>query len=342
MSAPRRSSIAFGVAVGLALALFALRLASAPAGSAQAPAADASADPTQVRYFPVIFVQRPPPTGAPPIVTPPASGDWHAVLAYYRASARLPGVSENGAWSVGAANHAKYMAENDVLASSEATGTPYYTASGATEAANSNLMLSGDPSTTDQQALDFWMAKPFHALGILDPALLTTGFGSYRESASEGPFDQWQMGAVMDVRQGLGAIPSVVRFPIKWPEQNSTVYLTSYDGNEQPDPLASCAGYTPPSGLPIILQIGPGGSTVNVSAASFKQGSTSLPYCLFTPTTYDNLDPNLQTLGRQILAASDAVVLIPQQPLAAGNDYTASISVNGQVVTWTFHVAPAP
>jgi uncharacterized protein YkwD len=334
----RRSAVFLGGLAALALAMLWLTTVTGAAPAPQA-AAPAATTPANARYFPVIMVQRPTPTSTPLPVTPPASGDWRAVLSYYRASAHLPNVGENSGWSAGAANHARYMAENDVLASSEGTATPFYTAAGATEAANSNLMLSGDVSTTDQQALDFWMAKPFHALGLLDPALLTTGFGSYREATPVSPFDPFSMGAAVDVRQGLGAIPGTVQFPLKWPEHNATVYLTSYDGNEQPDPLTSCPGYSVPSGLPLILQIGPGGTAINVTASSFLQGSTPLPNCVFGPSNYTNPIGDLQTLGRQILAESDAVILIPQQPLMAGLDYTASITVNGQVITWTFHVA---
>lgn len=333
MTAGRRTNAALSGAGLMVLALVTFRLAAGVRSAPLSPAAT-----TSVAFFPVVLVPpAPTPTGTPLPVTPPAATDWHTVLNYYRASARLPGVAENTSWSSGATNHAIYMVKNEVLAYSENPATAWYSAAGATEAANSNLMLSDNVNTTDQQALDFWMSKPFHALGLIDPALVTTGFGSYREDAGQ----PYRMGAVLDVRQGLGAIGGSVAFPIKWPDHNTTVYLTSYDGNEQPDPLTSCPGYSAPSGLPIVVQAGPGGSTVTVGAHSIQQGNTSLPHCAFTSTTYTNsLDPGLQSLGRQILAASDAVVLIPQQPLTRGLSYTVSMGVNGQTLVWTFHVAP--
>ena len=333
---------------GLALLAFlSLRLAVARAAAPAVPT-PASFLPLIVKaqttgsntFLPVIVnAPTPTPTGTPVPVTPPAAGDWQTVLNYYRAAARLPALTENTGWSAGALNHAQYMVKNDVLASSEDISNTWYSPAGATEAANSNLMLSDNVSVTDRQALDFWMSKPFHALGLLDPALLSTGFGSYREDA--GPFDPYRMGAVADVRQGIGFIPGSVSFPIAWPSHNSTVTLTSYDGNEQPDPLTSCPGYSAPSGLPILLQVGPGGSTFTVGTHSIQQGNLSLPHCAFTSNSYINgLDPALQTLGRQILAASDAVVLIPQTPLIPGNSYTVSIVVNSQTYVWTFFVAP--
>ncbi len=331
------------VGAGLALLVFlSLRLAAAQAA---APAAflplifKPQAQGTNT-FLPVIVkAPTPTPTGTPLPVTPPAAGDWQIVLSYYRASARLPALTENAGWSAGAVNHAQYMVKNDVLASSEDISNTWYSPAGATEAANSNLMLSDNVTVTDRQALDFWMSKPFHALGLLDPALLSTGFGSYRED--DGPFDPYRMGAAADVRQGIGSIPGAVSFPIEWPSHNSTVTLTSYDGNEQPDPLTSCPGYSAPSGLPILLQVGPGGSSFVVGAHTIEQGNISLPHCAFTSNSYMNgLDPALQTLGRQILAASDAVVLIPQAPLTAGSSYTVSIVINGQPLVWTFFVAP--
>jgi hypothetical protein len=93
--------------------------------------------------------------------------------------------------------------------------------------------------------------------------------------------------------------------------------------------------------LPILVQAGPGGSTVTVGAHTIQQGNTSLPHCAFTSTTYTNsVDHSLQDLGRKILAASDAVVLIPEQPLVHGLSYTVAITVNGQALSWTFRVAP--
>ena len=346
---PRPGAVLLGA--GLTVLTFViLSLAPASRAAALAPAAGTPANylplvvkpqtGSSINFLPIVLVApTPTPTGTPVPVTPPAASDWQSVLAYYRASARLPALAENPAWSAGAADHARYMVKNDVLASSEDISNTWYSAAGATEAANSNLMLSDDVSVTDRQALDFWMSKPFHALGLLDPALQSTGFGSFREDA--GPFDPYRMGAVADVRQGLGFIPYSVSFPIEWPSQNSTVYLTSYDGNEQPDPLTSCPGYSAPSGLPILLQAGPGGSTPTVGAHTIRQGNTDLPHCAFTANSYVNgLDPALQTLGRQILAASDALVLIPQAPLIPGASYTVSIVVNGQALTWTFSVAP--
>jgi hypothetical protein len=69
------------------------------------------------------------------------------------------------------------------------------------------------------------------------------------------------------------------------------------------------------------------------------RGSTSLAHCIFSESNYTNSIASLQSLGRALLNASDAIVLIPKAPLSAG-PYTASITANGQTTTWTFAVAP--
>ena len=40
--------------------------------------------------------------------------------------------------------------------------------------------------------------------------------------------------------------------------------------------------------------------------------------------------------GRQILGSRDAIILMPQQPLVAGQTYTVSITSNGTTYTWSF------
>ena len=248
--------------------------------------------------------------------------------------ARLSPVNENPAWSAGGQLHSRYMVKNNILSHDEDASNPWYSEEGKAAAQAGNLMASSNVDTSDQYAVDSWMQAPFHALGILDPALQTVGFGSYRE-ANGG----LQMGASLDVLRGLGT-EKTTAYPVMWPGDGATTPLGVFWG-EHPDPLTSCPGYSAPSGLPIILQIGPGHLTPQVSASSFKQGSTSLEHCFFTEATYKNPTPDSQNLGRAILNQRDAVVLIPRQPLKSGSSYTVSITVNGQNYTWSFRTAGA-
>lgn len=274
------------------------------------------------------------PTPIPTATPTPLPSGWLAYVNYYRDMAQLPLVNENADWQDGCWKHSRYMVKNDVITHAEDPNNPWYTTEGNTCGTSGNVMVSSNVNTSDEYAIDLWMQGPFHAVGIIDPKLALVGFGSYREAIGT-----WQMGATLDVIRGRGSLPPSVVFPVKWPADGKTVGLNSYGGNESPDPLASCSGYTAPSGLPIILQLGSGSVTPNVTGHSFMQGSTALEHCVFDETSYTNPNSSLQTLGRSVLNSRDAIVLIPRQPLTRGATYTASITVNGQTRTWSFTVS---
>ncbi len=258
--------------------------------------------------------------------------DWLDWVNIHRWIAHVPSVFEQADWSHGNVLHATYMVKNDMIGHSEDPANPWYTPEGDAAARNSNVMVSSLVSTTDQYAVDLWMTAPFHAVGILDPELHATGFGSYRE-ADGG----WQMGAGLDVLRGLGDIPASVRYPIVWPSDGSTIHLTSYS-SEYPDPLTSCPGYTSPAGLPLIVQIGPGNQTPTVTDHWLMRGTVPIEHCVFDETSYTNADGSQQSLARSVLNSRDAIVMIPRTPLLSGATYSASITVNGQTITWSFSV----
>jgi uncharacterized protein YkwD len=261
-----------------------------------------------------------------------STSDWLAYLNDYRAMASLPPVDENSNWSLGSQDHARYTVKNDVLAHEQEEGNEWYTKAGDAAAQASNIMASHNLQTSDFHAIDSWMQAPFHALGILDPALAQVGFGSYREG--DGGL---QMGATLDVLRGLDQVPSGIQFPIRWPSSGTTVPIGHYWG-EYPDPLTSCPGYQTPTGLPIILQVGPGELTPVVDDYGFKQSDQNLESCVFNESTYTNPGSYEQALARAILAERDAIVLIPRFPLTPGATYTVSITVDGENYSWSFKV----
>jgi hypothetical protein len=265
--------------------------------------------------------------------TPTPANDWLSYLNKLRGLANLPGVSENATYSDGDSKHAKYMVKNDVIAHNEDPTKPFYTVEGNAAANKSNVMVSGSIQTTDRDAFDMWMTGPFHGVGLIDPRLTQSGYGSYRE-ADGG----WQLGAALDVLRGLASKPPAgVTFPIKWPADSKTSWLTTYDGNESPDPLTACAGYTAPTGAPIYLQLGTGSITPNVTNATLTNNGASLPVCVYTEATYTNPISSDQSLGRSVLGSRDAIIMIPQAPLNPGG-YTVSITTNGTTYTWSFTI----
>lgn len=266
-----------------------------------------------------------------PAAAAPSPGDWLAYLNAYRAAAGLPPVSENPAWSAGDRKHAAYIVKNDAIQHTEDPRNRWYTPEGRTAAGQSNLAVSYDRDRTDRWAIDSWMQSPFHAIGLLDPRLTRVGFGSYRETDRE-----LRMGAALNVVAGIDHTRIPV-YPVFWPGNGATVPLRQHRG-EEPSPLSSCPGYTAPSGLPIIVQVGPGSVTPRVSATSLTQDGRALEHCVIDETTYSNPDRAQQKIGRSILGARDAIVLIPRRPLESGATYKAAVTVNGRTHRWSFKI----
>ena len=148
-----------------------------------------------------------------------------------------------------------------------------------------------------------------------------------------------------------------MQFPIIWPGDGQTIpaSIRDYGGGEWPDPLTSTGTppYTAPTGLPLLLQLGNGDVTPNVTAHSFSRGGTQLAHAVFDETNYINpkngvleaYGPgsgfnNDQEVGRSSLDSNDMVLLVPRDPLLPGETYTASITANGQTYTWSFTVGP--
>lgn len=283
---------------GLALSLLALLalggLASAPAASSSAVSLDTA---------------------------PAATAAWLTRLNAWRATAGVSSLTENATWSAGDYAHAVYMVKNDLVTHYETPGVPYYSVAGDTAARNSNINVSSTTAETDSQAIDWWMRAPFHALGLMDPRLTSTGFGSYRQVKSG-----WQMGAAVDTLRGNSWTGGA--YPVYFPGNGSIEPLTSYGGGEFPDPLAGCAGYAAPTGLPAFIQVG-GNVATKVSTHSFTGNGVALAHCV--------IDSSNTAVGSN-LTGRGGVIVIPRAPLTTGVKYVVSLNVNGKPYTWSFSV----
>lgn len=258
---------------------------------------------------------------------------WLARVNVYRAMASLPPVVENPRLSRAAFEHARYMVMHGALRHTENPSATWYTRNGAAAAAASNIAGSPSPIEPDSWAVDEWMQGPFHALGILDPALQQVGFGIYR--GSTGPI---QTGAALDVIRGRRLVPASRVYPVVWPGNGSSVPLTTHTG-EYPDPLSGCLGYRAPAGLPLIVQLGSGRAVPRVTGSWITEGTRAIDHCIFDQGSYKNPDAEQQRLGRRILASRNAIILIPRKPLRPGAQYRVVIHVNGRSVVWTFGVS---
>lgn len=259
-----------------------------------------------------------------------SSPPWLVRVNAYRAMASLPPVVENLRLSRAAFNHARYLVMHGKVRHTESPGDAWFTRDGAAAAAVSNIAGSPSPSEPDSWAIDDWMQAPFHALGMLDPALRHVGFGIYR--APRGPV---QTAAVLDVIRGRGAARAATVYPVVWPGNGSSVLLTTHTA-EYPDPLASCPGFKAPAGLPLIVQLGSGRAVPRVSGSWIAEGTRAIDHCIFDQGTYKHPDAAQQRLVRRILAARNAIILIPRAPLRPGARYRALVDVNGRRIDWTF------
>lgn len=261
---------------------------------------------------------------------------WLRRVNTYRASAGLPPVVEAPALSEAVREHARYMVRHDRVEHGQDGRRRGATATGAAAAAVSNLAGSTREDEPDWWAVDLWMQAPFHALGILDPALTHVGFGIHR---ARGGLIQTAAG--LDVLRGRGARGAAV-FPIVWPGDGVSVPLTSHTA-EYPSPLSSCDGYRAPSGLPLIVQTGSGDKVPEVLGSVVLDDTGPLEHCWFTESTYRNPSSEEQALGRAVLGSRDAVVIIPRQPLRNGVTYRVVLELaRERRIDWSFRVAGAP
>ncbi len=242
----------------------------------------------------------------------------------------LPPVAEDPSLSIGPFEHARYMVRHDVIKHVEGPLDAWATLAGATSAAVSNLAGSWK-AEPDAWAVDNWMQAPFHAVGILDPALKHVGFGIFREIGAE-----IQTAAALDVIRGR-VEGATSRFPVLWPANGMSVPIGAHT-SEYPSPLTSCAGYSSPAGLPLIVQLGSGSLVPSGTKSMIWRGKNRVEHCIFDETTYRNPNPSEERLGRAILAARDAVVIVPKYPLKPGSTYRVTLESSGRAIDWSFQV----
>jgi hypothetical protein len=257
----------------------------------------------------------------PPFIPPDA--DWLTTVNYYRAMSGLTPVAGDAGLSAGAYNHSCYMLQNGI-SHDELPGSPGYTVDGDAAGNNGNVAVSSVFNTTARSHIELWMTGPFHAIGVLRPNLLTSGFGKCDNPATS----PWRSGGTLDVLHGLG--PSVPQTaPILFPGNGTTTNLDRFIV-ETPDPLGFC-GWTGSAGLPVIAMM-PEDIVVHPTA-SITGPSGPLQTCVLS-------ELNTTSTASAILAGNNAVVVIPRAPLAPGT-YTVSVVTTSRTVNWSFTVDPA-
>jgi uncharacterized protein YkwD len=289
-----------------------------------------------------------------------SSDSWLARINYYRAMAGLDPVAKNSKMSDGDVKHARYMVKNYVGRTDlgldmhmESKNNQWYTAEGSIAGRTSDVIPPGGIELTDKQAIDLWVAGPFHRLPILNPSLKEAGFGSYSEDGESAialqlrkptslenstAFKPAPRSYILPDRSGeddesSGSITRVVEFP----PANATVPLAAFDAGEWPNPLASCPGYKPPTGIPITLQLG-GSGAPKIQSATLTSDGQPLESCSFDASNYRGDDEVQTVTGRGALQNFGAIVLVPRARLHSGASYEVSIVADGKSYQWTFQV----
>ncbi|MFO7662476.1 MAG: hypothetical protein R6X18_07765 [Chloroflexota bacterium] len=281
------------------------------------------------------------PTDTPgPLPTPTIEAvgtDWLQYANIFRREADLPPLREDTVFTFQSGQHSRYMSLTGELRHSQKDSSPYYSSGGQLAAENGNIAAGFIGSDPFKWAINYWISAPFHAIPLLDPQLITTGFAEYRDPSAPTPLT-----ATMDVQRGLGPLPADTSYPIMYPRNGGVTWVLRYSLPEFPEALSHCPGYQQPTGAPIILQIGSGDQVPRVQSTTLLKDGAIMAHCHYDETTFSHPDAYRQRTARLILDNRDAIVIIPQQPLLPDSTYEVRIDVNDETYTWNFRTASGP
>lgn len=231
----------------------------------------------------------------------------------------------------------------------EEPGRPGYTYAGFAAGKDSDVITwKGKETPKDaSMAVAGWLIAPFHRFSMLNPHLREAGYGEYCHDGACAAALNLSAGSRIAAYHrfysggGLtdqASNTTVFDTPVEFPPDGSVLKLYEFPGGEWPDPLSSCPGYEPPTGLPISVQIGTWVKT-RLSAYSVTENGKPVAVCGIDSTNYKNPDMLTQRDGRGGLRFFGAVILMPRKPLTPGASYKVSATVNGQKYDWSFKVA---
>jgi hypothetical protein len=326
------------------------RTGSAPAAIPKV-AAPASAPSAPAREHPApgaaSSAKSAPAPAAPAAPEPP----WLAMLNRYRRMARLDAVTRDPKLDAGDRAHVNYLFQNYAATIRggaipglemhlETPGNPWYTADGAASGRKSDVDYvyweGRTPAGVENFAIEDWIGGAFHRLPLLSPRLRSVGY----DDRCEDHVCIAALNAQTDVDPPQTGKPYAA--PVEFPAAGAQFDMITFS-QEFPDPLASCPGYKPPTGVPITLQIG---AFLPVTMQSFAveridagARAVKLEACGFDLSNYNNPTLGTEAIARQLLKEHGAVVVIPRRPLVKGATYRVSITANGKPYQWTFSVA---
>jgi hypothetical protein len=307
--------------------------------------------------------------------------DALAKMNHYRALEHLNPLTEEPTLSQDAAKHARYVVENKLgpgnlridgdqvksepspMVHNEEVGNPWYSVAGASVAGSSDVFTAAAVPSDLRPWIDRLMTSPRTALMVLEPTLVSIGYGEYCASGScaavvvyntnQSTPEFWREFKLTAAspsqyeyyRYGSGdRVRIYLKWPIQFPPPDGSFPLGSYDGGrESDDPLSPCAGYKAPTGLPIVLSLGQGlndTAAIKLESYSLMEGAQQLESCGYDAFSYTNQNPQVQQTGRNLLRLRLAAVVIPREPLEAGHTYTVSMTADSKEYKWSFKIGP--
>jgi hypothetical protein len=278
---------------------------------------------------------------------------WLSELNQWRRMAGLRVVAENAHLSDGSEAHARYLiaqGPEDIAgfraydrnigpgAHLEDSRVASYTPAGAEAAMGgplaAHIIQGADVAwegRSESDDIDALILAPFHRLSLLAPWAQIGGYGS------SGAYPRRAAALALRGQLETQQHPD----PVEFPPANASISVNAWSAAEWPDPIAGCAGYQRPVGLPITLQLG---RRLLLQSYSLHEQSTAraLEACGFDAASYRNSNATQQKRGRELLNAYGALVLIPRKPLSSGHEYRVTVQTSQGRFEWGFGPNDAP
>jgi uncharacterized protein YkwD len=279
------------------------------------------------------------------------SMNWLTVLNGYRASLGVPPLTEDPTLSHGCLAHAEYLMTNyrqmfeegrqpGTLFHSEDESKPGYSSEGLAAAQASDVVYQPRGKMAEDQlmaqAIQWWIAGPFHRPELVNPELKQVGFGQYCQGTG--------CVSALDAISGATLAPpggSPLPRPIEVPPDGATVKAPAF-GGEWPNPVSSCPGYSqyaPAITLQLGMHVPASISDASLTQTTGAAAGIKVETCVYDSGSYTNPDSVAQATARKVLAGFGEVVMMVRDPLVPGETYRVAMTVSGRPYSWSFTAA---
>ncbi len=294
---------------------------------------------------------------------------------FWRDYMGLPRVKEDPEWSFRGWLHSRYMAMNypNNLPHDEDHSQPFASQEGQQAGKRGNewahlVRFNGQPIwPSEEKAINWWIAAPFHRFNMIDPRAVNGGFGVYKDAGPvPGYGDGWGR-TWANLPNLYGGAPGTG--PLLFPAPDRVLVLDRYAGRENPNPTAPCSNPSMPQvrpfltqegltwddgtgvvrtpiGLPLTLQTFPSSpvdtQVLEARLTRLSDGALN-PLCAYGSLQYWEERDFWRQGALNGLRGWGVVVALPHDPLTPGAEYEAYLKVRlGSEVrefTWRFSVA---